>query len=76
MREITDCVREAAGSLLQEVSVFDVYQGDNLPKNKKSIALNLILQDSSETLKEEAINFVVSRILTQAEEKTGATLRE
>ncbi|MDA7742192.1 phenylalanine--tRNA ligase subunit beta, partial [Francisellaceae bacterium] len=75
-QEITDCVREAAGSLLQEVRVFDVYQGENLPKNKKSIALNLILQDSSETLKEEVINSVVSRILTQTEEKTGATLRE
>ena len=69
-------VRESAGHLLQDVRVFDVYQGDNLPKNKKSIALNLILQDSSQTLNEDTINLVVTNVLNHIEEQTGATLRE
>ncbi len=42
--------REKAGKLLQRIDIFDVYQGERIEKGKKSIALGLILQDSSRTL--------------------------
>ncbi|MCF6764781.1 phenylalanine--tRNA ligase subunit beta [Thiotrichales bacterium 19S3-7] len=73
---IRQSIIDAGGELLLDVGVFDLYQGDNLPKNKKSVAFNLILQDSSKTLKDEDINQVVDQLVAQLEENYKATLRE
>ena len=62
-------------SLLKEVNVFDVYEGDKLPKGKKSYALSFILQDEEKTLTDKQIDSVMQRIIYNLE-KEGAEVRK
>ena len=73
---LIDVVREAAGELLQDVVIFDVYQGQGIESGRKSIAFGLILQDSSRTLIEEDIETVVGRVTAELGKVIGATLRD
>jgi len=68
-------VAAAAGSLLQEMVFFDVYQGKGVESGRKSIAFGLILQDYSRTLAEQDIESVVTRVTGRLSEEFGATLR-
>jgi len=68
-------VAEAAGALLQELVIFDVYQGKGVETGRKSIAFGLILQDYSRTLTEQDIEAIVARVTRRLDEEFGATLR-
>ncbi|MGB5260752.1 MAG: phenylalanine--tRNA ligase subunit beta [Gammaproteobacteria bacterium] len=74
--ELEAAVREAAGSLLQALVIFDVYQGKGVETGRKSIAFGLILQDYSRTLAEKDIEEVVTRVTDFLTEKFGASLRD
>jgi phenylalanyl-tRNA synthetase beta chain len=74
--EIDKSVRAAAGTLLQELTLFDLYQGKAIESGRKSIALGLILQDSSRTLTEPDVEAVLVQVQTALNAKFGATLRE
>ncbi len=69
-------VIEAAPSLLQEVRIFDIYRGPGIDSGRKSVALGLILQDSSRTLTDEAADAVMSKIIERLRLKLGATIRD
>jgi phenylalanyl-tRNA synthetase beta chain len=69
-------VEEIAGDLLQEMVIFDVYQGKGIETGRKSIAFGLILQDYSRTLTEQDIEAVVAKVTDQLAKKFGATLRD
>jgi phenylalanyl-tRNA synthetase beta chain len=62
-------------SILKSVQLFDVYQGNNLPKGKKSYAVNFTLQDAGKTLTDKQIDKVMNKIQQQLEQKAGVTLR-
>jgi len=61
--------------LLKEVGLFDVYEGDKLPKGKKSYALRFVLQDGEKTLSDERIDKSLSRILETFVREFKAELR-
>jgi phenylalanyl-tRNA synthetase beta chain len=69
-------VRESAGSLLIDLVLFDVYQGDNVEAGKKSIAFGITLQDSTRTLQDEDINPLVERVVSSLKDTFNVTLRE
>jgi phenylalanyl-tRNA synthetase beta chain len=69
-------VRDAAGDLLQELVIFDVYQGKGIETGRKSIAFGLILQDSSRTLTDKDTEALVARVTGSLGNTIGATLRE
>jgi phenylalanyl-tRNA synthetase beta chain len=69
-------VEEIAGDLLQEMVIFDVYQGKGIESGRKSIAFGLILQGYSRTLTEQDIEAVVAKVTGQLAKKFGATLRD
>ncbi len=73
---VQELVREAAGALLRELVIFDVYRGKGIESGRKSIALGLILQDNSRTLTEQDIESVVSRVTGRLGETLGASLRD
>ena len=62
-------------SLVKDVRVFDVYQGDNIPKNQKSIAINVTIQSSEKTLNEADLEQINNLIIKTVENKTGAKIR-
>ena len=61
--------------LLREVTLFDVYEGKNLEEGKKSYALSFILQDKDNTLKDQQIENIMSRLQQAFEKQFGARLR-
>ncbi|MDX1555265.1 MAG: phenylalanine--tRNA ligase subunit beta, partial [Xanthomonadales bacterium] len=72
---LRDCVVECAGALLKNLVIFDVYEGQNLTKGYKSLAIGLILQHVSSTLTDEAIDDLVRDIVSELERRLGARLR-
>lgn len=61
---------------LQSLEVFDVYQGDNIAKGKKSLAIGLTLQHPSRTLVDSEVNDYMSAILQVLQENLNITLRD
>lgn len=75
-QSIVDCIQQAGPEYLRDVNIFDIYQGENLGKGSKSVALGLILQDFSRTLNDEEVESVMAGILAALQKNLGATLRE
>ncbi len=72
---ILDSVRENAGEFLTNLRIFDVYQGDAVAKNKKSVALGLTWQHPSRTLSEDDINSIIGNCVNGLQDKFNANLR-
>ena len=75
MGALEACIHEAAQSLLKEVALFDIYQGENLPAGKKSVAFNLVLRADDRSLTAQEADDEVKLILEQLGTTFGATLR-
>lgn len=61
--------------LLKSVSLFDVYEGKNLPQGKKSYAVCFMLQDETQTLNDKQIEAVMGKLVKSFEQQLNATLR-
>ena len=61
--------------LLRSVTLFDVYEGKNIPEGKKSYALGFVLQDNDKTLTDQIIDRVMNNLLKQFERLAGASVR-
>ena len=68
-------IKSVDENIIQKVSTFDVYEGENIPKNKKSVAINVILQALDRTLNEKDLEQVSQKIIETVKEKTGAIIR-
>lgn len=75
LQQIETTVRESERKLLRDVALFDVYEGDKLPEGKKSYAIAITLQDDERTLNDKQIEAVMKKIITNLENKLGASLR-
>jgi phenylalanyl-tRNA synthetase beta chain len=75
-RRIGERVSVAAASLLQELRIFDVYQGKGVETGRKSVALGLILQDLSRTLTDEEADRVVESVRADLRSNLDARIRE
>ena len=69
-------VSVAAGHLLREMRIFDVYQGPGIETGRKSIALGLIFQDNNRTLKEDEADQLMAGIATDLQAALDAKMRE
>ncbi|MEW4924084.1 phenylalanine--tRNA ligase subunit beta [Algibacter sp. 2305UL17-15] len=67
--------KQTEKQLLKNVNLFDVYQGKNLPKGKKSYAVSFILQDEHKTLNDKQIDKIMTKLQTNFEKQLGAELR-
>ena len=75
MAQIEATVQESERRMLREVTLFDVYEGKNLPEGKKSYAISITLQDDEKTLQDKQIDAVMNKIITNLQKKVGAELR-
>ena len=57
------------------MTTFDVFEGQNIPEGKKSIAINVVMQAADKTLTEKDLDQVSEKIISTVKEKTGATIR-
>ncbi|MCB1751026.1 MAG: phenylalanine--tRNA ligase subunit beta [Gammaproteobacteria bacterium] len=74
--ELRDTIRRAAPGILKEIRLFDVYTGKGVDSGLKSLALGLILQETSHTLTDKEVDGVTDRILQALKHKLNAQLRE
>jgi phenylalanyl-tRNA synthetase beta chain len=69
-------VRTAAGDLLEELRIFDVYRGAGVDSGRKSVALGLILQGTSRTLTDDDADVVVQAVISRLEHELEAKIRD
>jgi phenylalanyl-tRNA synthetase beta chain len=65
----------AGGALVESVSLFDIYRGEKLGKDKKSVSMRVILRAPDRTLTVEEADKVSKKILGSMEHQLGITLR-
>ncbi len=69
-------IRAAAGELLTDMWLFDVYQGDKVPAGQRSLAFALIWQDRTQTLSDEAVKTATDKVVQALTEQHAAQLRD
>ncbi len=74
-QDLIEIITSIDKNLIKLVKVFDVYEGENIPSNKKSIALNVTIQSSEKTLDEGDLEKINSLIVSTVESKSGAKIR-
>ena len=70
-----DAIRAAAGKLLEDAKLFDIYRGEKLGAQRKSVAFAITLRAPDRTLTDEEINAAMEKVLKALSEKFGAELR-
>lgn len=73
--DVEKLIRKYGGKLLQDVILFDVYEGKNLPEGKKSYAVAITLRDDEKTLKDKQIDAIIQRVIDTLVKELGASLR-
>jgi phenylalanyl-tRNA synthetase beta chain len=73
---VLDTVRAAAPAVVKDIQLFDVYTGDNIDSGLKSLALSLILQESSRTLTDSEVEQASAAVLAALADRLGAKLRD
>ena len=61
--------------LISNINVFDIYEGENIPENKKSIAISVTIQSTEKTLNDNDLENINNLIIKTVESKTGAKIR-
>tara|TARA_Y100001970_G_scaffold292969_1_gene436920 strand:+ start:89 stop:2437 length:2349 start_codon:yes stop_codon:yes gene_type:complete len=74
-QDLIEIISDVDNSLIKNVKIFDVYEGENIPKEKKSIALKVTIQSDFKTLNEKDLNEISHKIISNVEEKASAKLR-
>ena len=74
--EIENIIKKSGGRLLTDLIVFDVYTGEKLKENEKSIAYSLTFNDSTKTLTEEEVMTIFNKIIVDVEKSNKARLRD
>ena len=75
-REIEMVIKKAAGNLLTDITLFDVYTGEHVEEGKKSMAYSLTFLAKDRTLTDDEINSMLEKIIQEVEKKLGASLRK
>lgn len=74
--EIEKVIKKAGGKLLTNIEVFDVYTGENIGKDEKSIAYSLTFNDSKKTLTEDEVTTIFTKIISSVEKLENVKLRQ
>jgi len=74
-QDLIEIISSIDKELIKSVKIFDVYEGGNIPANKKSVALNVTIQSSDKTLNESDLEKINNLIISTVETKSGAKIR-
>lgn len=73
--DILNQIKKSGGRLVSSIDVFDVYEGENIETNKKSIAYTITFSDPTRTLSDEEVTVIFNKIISDVENKLNAQLR-
>ena len=74
-KDIMTQIKKSGGRLLTNIDIFDVYVGENVASDEKSIAYSLTFNDPTRTLSDDEVMEVFNKIIKDVEEKCKAKLR-
>ncbi len=74
--EIAKLIKRVGGPLLNSIEIFDVYEGKNIPRGKRSIAYSLSFGKQDRTLTDEEVNSVMEKIIEKLQSSLGVQLRK
>ena len=74
-QELINIIKSVDNKLIKSVRVFDVFEGENIPEGKKSIAVNVTIQSEEKTLNENDLDNINKLIISSVESKSGAKIR-
>lgn len=74
--EIRNLIMKTEKRLIKNITAFDVYEGENIPKGKKAYALSFTLQDDTKTLTDDEIEKTMERLIAAFEQNLGAVIRK
>ena len=74
-QELVNIIKSVDDKLIKSVRVFDVFEGENIPEGKKSIAVNVTIQSEEKTLNENDLDNINKLIISSVESKSGAKIR-
>ena len=75
VQDLVNIISSVDTNLIKSVNIFDVYVGENIPPDKKSIAINVNLQSSDKALNENDLDKISNLIISEVEKKSGAKIR-
>ena len=75
-RDIEKVLKKQGGNILEDIHIFDIYKGEQVPEGMKSMAYTLIFRAYDRTLVDEDVNKVMEKVLKELKNAFGATLRE
>ena len=73
---LTDCIHNCNEKIIKDVLIFDIYRGVGVDDGYKSVALSLILQDSTQTLTDSEIDAIFNKVLDALKNNINAKLRD
>ncbi|MGM8910762.1 phenylalanine--tRNA ligase subunit beta [Psychrobacter sp. 1U1] len=76
LQTLESTIRKAAGTLLTNLWLFDVYQGDKVPMGQRSLAFALVWQDNTQTLSDEVVKAVTDKVIESLVQQHNAQLRD
>ena len=74
--ELVDAVAGSAPELIKAVRIFDIYKGERIEAGRKSVAIGLILQETSRTLTDEDADTAMATAIAELKNKFAADLRD
>lgn len=74
-KTLQSLANQCESQLLKSINLFDVYEGEKMPKGKKSYGLSFVLQDENKTLTDQQIEKIMNKLMKAFEEKAGAEVR-
>jgi len=74
-QNLLEIISNVDKSLIKNIKIFDVYEGENLPSGMKSIALKVTIQSDFKTLNDKDLSEISNKIISNVEEKANAKLR-
>ena len=74
-QDLINAISSVDQNLISNIKIFDVYEGENIPVNQKSIAINVTIQSPEKTLNDNDLEKINKLIIERLETTTGAKIR-
>ena len=74
-QDLINAVSSVDQKIISNIKIFDVYEGENIPENQKSIAISVTIQSTEKTLNDNDLENISNLIIKTVESKTGAKIR-
>jgi len=74
--DVLNAVNSVGGDLIQDIDLFDMYEGGEIPRGKKNLAFHIIYQSDERTLTDKEVDKIHDKIVREASKRRGWEVRK